>query len=280
VAEDLTIIVIALLGGEALSECVAAAREQSDSVLVVTRDGTVVDEEGRKVGKSERAGIPAKRRAGVELATTPLVALIEDTVIPDRGWAKVVRAAFRKSIVACGGPVKLANSLPGQTRALALSEYGRYNEHRPAGEMTALPGCNFAFRRHELLEAMRGSPGLADLDTFGRLRDRGGRLAWARDMAVTFAHPYPEGARLRTRFEHGRIYASSFPGLRRRIANAAKAFLLPAVLTARTAKDVGLAQIGSVSTLGWLILQHAGWAAGELVGATRGPTRQGTDEWR
>jgi len=280
VAEDLTIIVIALLGGKALHGCVAAAREQSSNVLAVRRDGTITNAEGRSVGMAERPDIAAKRRSGVELATTPLVALIEDTVIPDRGWAEAVSAAFRKGIVACGGPVKLANSLPGQTRALALSEYGRYNEHRPAGEVTALPGCNFAFRRDELIEALRGSPGLVDLDTFGRLRDRGGKLAWAPDMAVTFAHPYPEGARLRTRFDHGRIYASSYPGMRSRLTNAAKAFLLPVVLTVRTAKDVGLAQIGSVSTLGWLILQHAGWAAGELAGALIGPSRDGLGRWQ
>lgn len=279
-ADDLTVIVVALLGGKALDQCVQAVRAQCETVLAVQRDGSIVDGKDLTVGMAERLDIAAKRRSGVERATTAFVALIEDTVVPDAGWAEAITATLRKGFVACGGPVKLAEALPAPTRALALSEYGRYNRGRPAGEMTALPGCNFAFQRDELVEAMHGSPGLIDLDTFAWLRKGGGKLVWVPDMAVTFAHPYPEGARLRTRFDHGRIYASSHVGLWSRLANATKAFLLPAVLTARTAKDAGLPQIGSLGTLGWLILQHAGWAAGEFTGAVIGPSRHGLAGWK
>src|SRR5207237_7186957 len=102
-----------------------------------------------------------KRRSAAELATSPLIALIEDPVVPGSGWARAVADAFsRKEVVACGGPVIIADQLPAQTRALTLSEYGRYNDRVAAGEVSALPGCNFAFRRDALLEAMRGSDGL------------------------------------------------------------------------------------------------------------------------
>src|SRR5438874_4200582 len=201
--DEVTIIVVALIGGEALDACVRAVRPQSAKCLAVRRDGSIVDGEGRRVGVADRADIPSKRRSAVELATTPIVALIEDTVVPQSSWARAVADAFsRKEVVACGGPVIIADHLPAQTRALTLSEYAQYNARVPPGDVAALPGCNFAFRRDALLEAMRGSDGLVDLPVFGRLRELDGKLVWAPDAAVTFSHPYPNGARLKTRFDH------------------------------------------------------------------------------
>jgi hypothetical protein len=260
---------------------VRAVRSQSAKCLVVRRDGTIVDGEGRAVAAADRADIPAKRRSAVELATTPLVALIEDTVIPRSGWARAVADAFsREDVVACGGPVIIADQLPAQTRALTLAEYGRYNDRVAAGEVSALPGCNFAFRRDALLGAMRGSDGLVDLPVLARLRELNGKLVWAPDAAVTFSHPYPNGARLRTRFDHGRIYASSKAGAFNRVATAAKSFALPVFLTARVLKNAGLAQLRSIRTLGWLILQHTAWAGGEFVGAVAGPSPKGLGKWQ
>jgi len=279
-AEELTFIVIALLGGQALDECVAAARAESPHCLAVRRDGTIVDASGRRLGMADRLDIPAKRRCAVELAATPLVALLEDTVVPASGWIEAVTAALgQKDVVACGGPVMVGDGLPAQTRALILSEYGRYNDRHPAGEVSALPGCNLAFRRDALLEAMRGSDGLVDLPVFKRLKESGGKLAWAPEMAVTFFHPYPDGARLKTRFDHGRIYAGAQAGLSRRAVTAAKALLLPLVLTVRTLGQAG-PQLGSMATLGWLVLQHGAWAAGEFAGALMGPSRKGFGQWR
>ena len=280
-AEDLTIIVVALIGGEALDECLRAVARQGATCLAVHRDGTIADGRGKTVGMADRLDIPAKRRSAVELATTAFVALIEDTVVPADGWADAVLAALGgNGVVACGGPVAIAESLPPATRALTLSEYGRYNDRLAAGEISALPGCNFAFRRDALLEAMRGSDGLVDLPVFDRLKELEGKLVWAPDAAVTFSHAYPNGARLRTRFDHGRIYASSKAGAFSRAVTAAKSFLLPVVLTARVLKVAGLAQPRSISTFGWLVLQHTAWAGGEFVGAVAGPSPKGLGEWQ
>ena len=279
--DEVTVIVVALIGGEALDACVRAVRSQSAKFLVVRRDGTIVDGEGRPVGVADRADIPAKRRSAAELATSPLIALIEDTVVPQSSWARAVADAFsRKEVVACGGPVIIADHLPAQTRALTLSEYAQYNDRVAAGEISALPGCNFAFRRDALIEAMRGSDGLIDLPIFARLTELNGKLVWAPDAAVTFSHPYPNGARLKTRFDHGRIYASSKAGAFSRAVTAAKSFLLPVVLTARVLKDAGLTQLRSIRTLGWLFLQHMAWASGEFVGAVAGPSPKGLGEWQ
>jgi hypothetical protein len=279
--DEVTIIVVSLIGGEALDECLRALRSQSAKCLAVRRDGTIIDADERPVGVADRPDIPAKRRSAVELATTPLVALLEDMVVPASGWAGAVANSFsRKEVVACGGPVIIADHLPAQSRALGLSEYGRFNDRQAAGDVSALPGCNFAFRRDALLEAMRGPDGLVDNEVFRRLKENGGSIVWAPGMTVTFAWPFAEGARLKTRFDHGRITASlTATAPLRRAVTAAKAVLLPAVLTARTVQQANPGDLRSMRTFGWLLLQHTAWAAGEFAGALMGPS-QGVNQWR
>jgi hypothetical protein len=281
-ADDLTVIIVALLGGEALNLSVAAVGAQAKTLLVVQRDGRITDWFGEKVGATDRLDIPSKRRRAVELATTPLVALIEDTVIPEPHWASAIAEALSANgAVACGGPVRISGGLPATSRALALSEYGGFGNRKTNQQLSVLPGCNFAFRRDALLKAMDGE-GLVDQKVFREL-SKVGMLVWAPEMAVTYARANPEGARLRTRFDHGRIYGSAegaHAGFARRIGKAGKAILLPPVLTLRSFRNAGPAERRSLPTLGWLALQHAAWAAGEFAGSIAGPSRKGLDEWR
>jgi hypothetical protein len=275
-AEELTVIIVELLGGKATKQCVQAVRSQTGNLLIVRRDGSTVDEEGRLVEGPGVTGIPAKRRRAVELARSPLVALLEDIVVPSDGWAGAVCRSFHDSAaVACGGPVQIGAELPASSRALALSEYGTYGPCRIAAEVPSLPGCNFAFRRPPLLRAMSGTEGFVDGDVFHALREDGGRMVWAPEMSVTFSHPFPEGARLKTRFDHGRLYGSSSKS---RALSAAKAPLLPMVLTARA---IGARNsLPGLSTIGWLLLQQTAWAAGEFVGALAGLPKGGFARWR
>jgi hypothetical protein len=281
-ADDLTVIIVALLGGEALDRTVAAAGAQAKTLLVVQRDGRITDGSGEKVGATDRLDIPSKRRRAIELATTPLVTLIEDTVIPEPHWVSaIVEALSARGAVACGGPVRISSSLPASSRALALSEYGDFGRQRTSEQLSTLPGCNFAFRRDAVLKAMDGE-GLVDQKIFRELT-KVGKLVWVPEMAVTYVRANSEGARLRTRFDHGRIYGSAegaHAGLARRIGKAGKAILLPPVLTLRSLRNAGPAERRSLPTLGWLALQHAAWAAGEFAGSIAGPSRKGLDEWR
>lgn len=281
--EDLTVVVVAIAGGAALQECAEAIRAQVVNVLLAGRDGSITDLGGKPVGVAEHCNIPSKRKRAVELASTRLVALIEDTVLPQPGWAEAIARAFEKpAAFACGGPVSIDRRLPASSRALALSEYGAYGDRKSLGAADALPGCNLAFRRDRLLEAMAGTDGLIDQVTFQRLRDLGGELAWAPQMSVTYCHANPEGARLATRFGHGRIYASA-DGRRdlfHRASAAGKAILLPPVLTLRSLRNARSGERSSIPTLGWLALQHAAWAAGEFTGAVLGPSAKGLGEWQ
>lgn len=281
-ADDLTVIVVAVVGGEALEQCAGAVRAQASNLLLVTRDGTITDGEGKQLGFAEQCNIPFKRKTAVELSSTPLVGLIEDTVIPGPDWVSALKTALADpATVACGGPITVESGLPASSSALALSEYGAFNSRNPRGETSALPGCNFAFRRDALLEAMAGGDGLVDQVVFDRLRRQAGKLVWAPDMGVTFCHANGDGARLATRFRHGRIYASASggQGLLRRAASAGKALLLPPVLTMRSLRNRPVGRL-SASTLGWLMLQSTAWAAGEFAGAVFGSSAEGMRHWQ
>lgn len=278
--EGLTVVVVALLGGTATESCVKPVRTRATQVVVVSRGGIVRTADGRVIGHCSNLSIPAKRQRAVELAQTSSIALLEDTVIPDDTWADAVLAGLASGAVACGGPVWITPALPPSTQALALSEYGVFGPGRPAGDARRLPGCNFAFRRDILLHALDGSPGLVDLDVFRELLAHGRKMQWVPGMSVRFTHPFPGGARLKTRFAHGRLHAgfeSKGASAAARMARAAKALLLPPVLTARA---LGGQPWPPAATFGWLVLQQTAWAAGELAGAVAGPPRSGFSQWR
>lgn len=280
-AEPLTVVIVVVAGGDGLRACIDAVRAQTQSYLVLLADGTVLDGQGSVLGSAERCSIPFKRKAGVQLAPTPLVAILEDTVCPRDGWVNEVRAALRRpGVVGCGGPVILSPDLPPSARALAISDFARYNDRLPAGPTGSLPGCNFGFRRDAILAAT-SSDGVVDQIVFRRLQARGGELHWVPGMRVDFSHPDLGGARLSARFHHGRIYGglSRAQGVSRRAAAAAKTLLLPLLLTARSLRQVSAAERPSLSTLGWLMLQHTAWAAGECTGAIFGVSKEGLDRW-
>jgi hypothetical protein len=278
--QRLTIIIVALLGGEATKACLASLASQAGDVLVVERDGSIRDAAGTVVGSSPAGDVPGRRRAGVEYARTPIVALLEDMVTVAPGWSQAVLAALSDpAIAAVGGPVSMSHALPAPVRALVLTEYGRFQA--PKTQPSGLPGCNFAFRRDALMAAMPDE-GLIDGEVFARLAANGQKLGWAPGMAVTYAAAFSDGAALATRFNHGRLYASRLltnkPFSGRAVA-AAKSILLPAVLMARTLSEAQPRDLRSPATLAWVALQHSAWAMGELAGALLGPPPGGVGAW-
>lgn len=284
VADELTIIIVALIGGDALESCVQAAANECKTVLLVQQDGAIIDQKGEVVGNAGRLDIPGKRKAAIQFASTEFVGLLEDTVIPAAGWATAALTALApQRVVAVGGPVAVERTLPSASRALALSEYGDFRHADLTTTPLTLPGCNFAFRRAAVLEAMRESDGLIDQTVFRNLLATGGEFAWSPEMGVSFSHANPSGARLSTRFDHGRIYASTETrnaGPIWRVLRAGKALLLPPVLTWRGLENASVDDWKSPATLAWLALQQAAWAAGEFVGAVMGPSRKGLAQWQ
>lgn len=306
---DLTVVVVPLLGGDDLGACLDLLPLGGVECIVVLRgdmaaQGTALARRYpavRFLDAGDRP-VPLRRRLGVEAARGDLVALLEDTTRPGPGWCDAVSAAFADPRTgAAGGPVRIAETLPNRFQALGWSEYGAFEarrfarlaaahgERRPGGggpfDVARLPGNNMAFRRAALLEVLGGGGrGLVEGEAFAALRARGLRLVCHPGMSATYAAPDHHGAALGARLRHGRLYAAARAegrGWARRLALAAKAPLLPAVLSARAlsamAGTVRPAAFAPVAL--WVGLMEGAWALGEAVGAVAGPGRS-LEAWR
>lgn len=287
-----TVVVVALLGGAATEQCVNAIRQSGANYVVVDQSGGCFDASGRILKRGSGAtSVPARRRLGLEVVTTPYVAFLEDTVLPDVTWLKAVAPVLSQPGVAgVGGPVRIADALKPACRALGLCEYGRFQpawfmklatgDRTPGGEaaVCALPGANFAFRTQDLRAAMpQAGDIMIDNEIFERLRDNGLLLAFAPAMAVTYAQRHDAGARLSTRYIHGRIYASRLRSSK--LMTATKALMLPLVLFARSFREATPSMRRDVATMFWVAAQHIAWSAGEFVGAIFGAARGDLEHW-
>lgn len=231
--------------------------------------------------------VPLRRQRAIEAATTPLVALVEDTSWPDAGYLSALDAAFADAdVVAASGPVRIAVDLDARTQALACTEYGRFLPRRSAEPVTRLPGNNLAYRRAALLPVLTArATGLIENETHAALQANGGRLAMHPGLGVTYRAADPGGRRLRGRVQHGRLYASgrsaSWPFPRRLAFGIAALTLLPFVLCARSleAMGAGVRPARWIPVGAWICALEGAWAVGEATGYARG--RAGSlDAWR
>ena len=305
-----TIIVIPLLSGPALEACLQRLSKilQLDRVecLVVLADGEDAGDIStwrrryptvRFLSASQPA-VPLRRRQGVEAAHGEFVALIEDTSCPGPGWYEALSEGFDKpEVAAVCGPVEVSRTLPSRFQALGYTEYGRFHPcHMVRGKGPArtedalrparrLPGNNLAYRRAPLLEALLGSNGgLFEADVNERLRSQGFQLLMHPTMLVTYCGADHHGARLSTRFQHGRLYAARRSAGRSwlvRLTLLAKSVTLPVILPARALSTVFRAlPLSSIPRVAlWIGLLEGAWALGEAVGYLAGEGNA-LESWR
>ena len=301
---DFSTIVIPLIGANALANCLDRLPLSALECIVVLQETmgeprfwqqrypSVIFLDG------SHEPVPLRRRRGIAVASRDVVALLEDTSWPGPDWCAAVRSAFSDvETAAAGGPVRIAATLPSRCQALGWSEYGAFAPHHilrqgqngsnPDAPIVAsrVPGNNMAFRRAELIEALRGEVnGLFEGSVCTRIMASGHRVVLQPRMLVTYSACDQHNAALSTRLHHGRIYA----GMRNRgqtqlsrLVHVAKAVLLPIVLTARTM--VAMTGSGSLMTrlpvLFWLALMQSAWALGEAIGALTGVGKS-LSEWR
>ena len=302
-ARDLCAIVIPLIGENALTNCLDRLPLSALECIVVLREamGDKRDWQQRYPSvnflDASYEPVPLRRQRGVAVAASDVVAFLEDTSWPDPDWCAAVRSTFADlDTVAAGGAVRITATLPSRCQALGWSEYGAFSPHnllpRVPGSNTdgpiitsRVPGNNMAFRRTELIEALRGEPnGLVEGSVCARMLKTGRRVVLQPRMLVTYSACNRRTAALGTRVHHGRIYAGmQFQGQsqRSRILHVVKAVLLPIVLSARTMlemSDSGRLK-ARLPVLFWVMLMQSAWAIGETIGALAGPGKS-LNEWR
>lgn len=286
--ENVSVIIIALGGGAAADRCRDAMAAGGAECIVALPDGSL-GAAATAPADPAFVPVPLRRMRAVEAASRPYVAIIEDTVRPDPDWgSNIVSSLSQPDVAAIGGPVEIASDLHPASYALALRDFGRFQRHRieMQGEVaaltTSLPGANMAFRRDLLIAAMDPKDGLVEQHVCARLVAQGYKMMLEPSMAVTYCRGHAAGEKLPNRFQHGWIYASrSLSGASSagRTAAAAKALLLPFVLTFRSWRDYRSSHNRPGSILLWLALQNLSWSLGELAGALTNRSRN-LDHWK
>jgi hypothetical protein len=301
---DCSVVVIALVGGSALEACLRRLAPWSAQCLVILGAGMGDAQAWRarhpRARFAEGGGmtVPARRWHGLQAAAGHIVALLEDTSLPEPGWLEGMCDAFAdERVAAASGPVRIDPSLAARYRALACAEYGQFHpdryprlalgppDARGTQPVSRLPGNNLAYRRERILEIVGGEGnGLVESEVNDALKARGYALAFQPRMAVLYSAADARGARLSTRMRHGRLYAglrAAGKGGAARCAGLAKSLLLPAVLAARAMAGMTRA-IGPAAwpaTAFWIVLLESAWALGEGVGYVAGAGRS-VEAWR
>lgn len=286
-ADDaITIVIVALMGGDALAACRAAVEPFGHSIIVVHADGQV---EGGSATPDSPPNVPSRRRAGAEAAVTPIVAFLEDTAVPLQGWDRDIAKylADGTGIAAVGGPVVIGSRLGAKSAALAVAEFGRYQPESwllqiDGNDADALPGVNYAFRRDALLAVTEDTKRLIDGETYDLLKQAGWRMVGLPSMTVEYRHNHDLGAALSTRYFHGCIFAGqqlASASITMRAIGIAKALLLPFILSARALSKVPKGLKAPWSTCAWIVAQQSAWSAGEFMGALRGKAALRLSRW-
>lgn len=302
---DCGIVVVALVGGDALKACLGSIAPWQDRCIVVL--GENMEDAGvwrarfpaPQFVEGGGLSVPMRRQRGVAAVRGRLVAVLEDTSLPDPGWLEAICAAFSQDrIAAAAGPVRIDPALGGRYRALACTEYGRFHPDSfprlalaaPGASGTQpvsrLPGNNLAYRREPLQSILNGSDhGLVEGEVNALLAERGFTLALQPGMGVVYAAPDLHGARLRTRMQHGRLYAGSraagLPFSTRLARSVAAVLVLPGVLCARSLSSMtrAVAPGSWLGTAFWICAMECAWALGESAGYLSGAGHS-IEAWR
>lgn len=286
--ETIGVAVVELAGGTALKDLALASRRPSARIVGVWRK-SARDPEPDGMDWIENAGdtVPARRRTGaawaLDEAQADVVVLIEDTTHLLDGWDDALRQGFADVAVGClWGPVEVSPALPPRFRALGRLEYGRFANGKTAPP--APPGNVLALKAAILARHLQVRDGLVEAELGTTLAEAGQRMAFEPNFRAVYSHPDAHGARLSTRFQHGRLYASHLAGTAGpagRAILALKGLAAPGLLAFRALRSaVEAGGIGRAATeSGWIMLMAVSWGLGECWGALLGPG-QSRESWR
>lgn len=292
---DLSVVVVTFEGRRSLVLCLQALEGQEVSAgarieRIVPADDTLGDlaelrsrfPDVRFLPVSGHRTYAELRARGVAAARAPVVAITEDHCLPQPDWCARILQAHTAPHAAVGGAVEkdtrpFRGAISSLSWAVYLADYSRYMRPLPAGPSEYLTDCNVSYKR-SAIEPLRATwaDELHETTVNWALRDRGESL-WFDPSIVVWQHRnLTLSAILADRYAFGRLFATTRVAavpLIRRVAYAALAPALPAILVARAGRTVaarGKARLPFVRALPLLALLTGVWAWGELLGYVTG----------
>lgn len=244
---------------------VAAVRDRFPEVRILAFD--------------QQKSVPWLRGAGIAAARGRLVAVTEDHCVPRPDWfRRLAEVHARTGWAAVGGGVENDSTRRVVDWAVFFCEYSQHMSPVPTGPSDFIPGMNVAYD-------MRALAGLRDVFEEGlwenflhdRLRAAGKVVGMDNSVVVGHRKHFTVPMFLSERFHYSRSFAGmrvQGAPLRKRLAWAGATPLLPPLLLARTTRNVvrrGRYLRWYVRSLPLVVVFHAVWSIGELVGYLTGP---------
>jgi glycosyltransferase involved in cell wall biosynthesis len=132
----LSVVLCSLNGAAGVGRCLRALGEQTirSSMEVIVVDDGSTDATSEVAGwhgalvirHPDNRGVSAARNSGVEAASAPVVAFLDDDCEPEPQWAEQLLAGYGDDVVAAGGPL-----LPAGEPGLLLDYLTRHNPLEP-----------------------------------------------------------------------------------------------------------------------------------------------------
>jgi hypothetical protein len=148
---------------------------------------------------------------GIEAATSPVVALLENHVYPEPGWAEAIVRAHEGAWTIVGGAISVANPATATSWVEHLMSYVFHDELAPTGEVQRVSRNNSTFKRHALLafgdrldRVLQRDGGLME-----ELRSRGARSFRSPEARLYHLNPSKISALLNLRVHSARASAST-----------------------------------------------------------------------
>jgi glycosyltransferase involved in cell wall biosynthesis len=221
------------------------------------------------------------RGRGIARAKGEIIAILDPYSIVDEDWLfELLRVHEERPNAIIGGAVELyaAEEQNLLTWAIYINEYGMFMLPLAAESREMLPGSNISYKRIALFDG--GKPKYPEFwKTFVNWEVEQARSAlWlAPSLVVRLHKPIPFGDFLRSRFDHGRCFASmrvAEARLHERLLRSSTTPFLPALFLWRWgrrywAKRRYRAKLILTLPLQLLLFSH--WSWGELAGYWRGP---------
>jgi glycosyltransferase involved in cell wall biosynthesis len=136
VSPKLSVVICSLNGAAGVDRCIRALAAQtvrSSLELIVVDDGSTdaTSDVGRAhaaivVRHATNLGLAAARNSGLDAATAPVVAFLDDDCEPEPQWAEQLLAGYEEGVTGVGGPI-----LPGARGGFMLGYLERNNPLKP-----------------------------------------------------------------------------------------------------------------------------------------------------
>lgn len=223
--------------------------------------------------------VPALRSAGVDAATSDLVAITEDHCVPRADWTeKLIAGQRRTGWAAVGGGVEhYATGRPIDWAAY-FCEYANLIAPVQSGPTNGVPGMNVVYDLKQLAPLRPiFSQGLWENVIHDRIRAGGYEIGLDSEVVVEHRKHFSIAMFLSERYHYSRAYAGNRVDgepLQVRLINACRALALPPVLIYRIVSAVlkRRRHMGRLARSAPLIVFFAEvWSIGEVVGYLRGP---------